>query len=736
MNRNAMPNSFTGATARWHVSVNASLALALVALSANAAQLDINGPAGSVGFGTGVTALPNGNIVVTDPNGSVSTQGAVYLYSPTGTLISTLTGLSAGDRIGSGGIVVLANGNFLVRSPNWDFSPTAMNAGAVTWVNGNTGLSGAVSRFNSLVGSSANDAVGNNGISRLSNGHYVVRSNAWDNGTSADVGAVTWANASTGFAGVVASANSLIGTTPGDQVGSQGITVLSNGHYVVLSPVWDNTLVDAGAATWVNGTSGLAAVVSPGNSLVGSKAGDQVASRGAIALTNGHYVVLSPSWDNDSVVDAGAATWGNGNTGRTGVVAAGNSLVGTTTGNEVGSGNVIHGAPGATALSNGHYVVVSSAWDNAGTLNVGAVTWGNGNTGLVAAVSPANSLVGTAANHEVGVQGAIALGNGNYVVASPLWDDDTIRDVGAATWVNGSAPLSGVVSGSNSLIGSTAFDNVGRGSVLALDNGSYVIRSALWNDGTIRSVGAVTWCSAAGCAGVVSAANSLVGSSTSDFVGYGIIRLSNNNYVVWSRDWDHGLIANVGAVTWASGSTGLSGPVSPANSLIGTKAGDQLGTFGGGVDGLANGNYLVRSRLWDNDTLTDVGAVTLANGSTGLTGQISPTSSMIGTTPGDEIGNGQGGLQLSDGNVAFFSRLWDNGTIQDAGAVTLVRGGASLPSAISPSNSVLGTAQGGAATMTLAYDVARAQLVVGRPASNIVSLFTLPTELSFRNGFE
>ena len=42
------------------------MALAIANWAVEAAQLDIAGPAGSAKFGTGVTLLPNGNIV-TDP---------------------------------------------------------------------------------------------------------------------------------------------------------------------------------------------------------------------------------------------------------------------------------------------------------------------------------------------------------------------------------------------------------------------------------------------------------------------------------------------------------------------------------------------------------------------------------------------------------------------------------------------------------------------------------------------
>jgi hypothetical protein len=46
------------------------------------------------------------------------------------------------------------------------------------------------------------------------------------------------------------------------------------------------------------------------------------------ALTNGNYVVRSPIWDNGSVVNAGAVTWGDGATGVTGLVSVFNSLLG------------------------------------------------------------------------------------------------------------------------------------------------------------------------------------------------------------------------------------------------------------------------------------------------------------------------------------------------------------------------------------------------------------------------
>ncbi|WP_414648844.1 hypothetical protein [Dokdonella sp.] len=56
------------------------------------------------------------------------------------------------------------------------------DVGAVTWANDNAGLSGVVSVANSLVGSNAEDQIGNDGVVALSNGHYVIARASWSNG--------------------------------------------------------------------------------------------------------------------------------------------------------------------------------------------------------------------------------------------------------------------------------------------------------------------------------------------------------------------------------------------------------------------------------------------------------------------------------------------------------------------------------------------------------------------------
>ena len=686
-----------------------------------AAQVDISGPLGSVAFGTPVTLLPNGNFVVTDPNGPVSDIGAVYLYSPSGMLISTLTGSSANDHVGSGRVVVVGGGNFVIRSPSWN-NVGASGAGAVTWVNGSTGLTGVVSASNSLVGTTTGDGVGNPGVTALNNGNYVVATASWNNGTAnSNFGAVTWGNGSSGIAGPVSASNSLIGTTTGDNVGGYGVTALSNGNYVIPSGNWNNGTANSnfGAATWGNGSSGIAGPVSASNSLIGTTTGDYVGISGVTALSNGNYVVASPNWNNGTAnSNFGAATWGNGSSGIMGAVSASNSLIGTTTGDTVCYA-------GVTALSNGNYVVASANWNHGvASSHFGAATWGNGSSGTTGPVSASNSLIGTTTGDKIGIAGVTALSNGNYVVGSGNWNNGTANSAfGAATWGDGSSGITGAVSANNSLIGLTTGDNVAISGVTALSNGNYVVRSPNWNNGVASSAfGAATWGNgSSGIAGAVSANNSLIGTTNGDNVGIsGVTALSNGNYVVSSAYWNNGVASSAfGAATWGKGSGGTTGPVSGSNSLIGTTTSD--GVSVSGVSALSNGNYVVRSPFWNNGIAnSQIGAVTWSNGSGSNIGPVSRFNSLIGTTTGDKVG-GSRVTALSNGHYVVASFNW-NGSL---GAVTLASGSFRSKGTIQSGNSVLGTAANAGSSMSYGYDPVRLQLIVGRPASNIVSVFTM-----------
>jgi len=691
----------------------------------------------------GVTALTNGNYVVSSPswdNGSVFEAGAVTWGNGTGgttgvvSVSNSLVGSTLNDKVGNSyndGVTALTNGNYLVLNSVWN-NGSAVDAGAVTWGNGMGGTTGEVSAANSLVGSSAGDNVGDDFWGRvieLANSSYVVVTPSWDlDGTHPDVWAVTWGSGTAGVAGPISASNSLVGTSKNAHVGNiyldnRGVTALTNGNYVVSSSYWspDGTASSWGAITWGSGTAGIAGTISASNSLVGGTAGDFTGGGGVIALTNGNYIVSSPSWDLDGThPNVGAVTWGDGTSGITGPVTVSNSLVGALGNSAWGSGLI--------ALANGNYVVSTPTWssETPGPYNLGAVTWGNGTTGTTGMVSAANSLVGVNTYDSVGDSGLIALTNGNYVVIST----GTWSDVPGVTWVNGNHMTTGVISAANSLVGSTADDQVGSGlyggGVTALTNGNYVVISPYWDNGGIVDAGAITWGNGTGgTTGVVSVSNSLVGSTTDDKLGgdwwHGkVTALTNGNYVVSIPQWDNGSVVDAGAVTWGNGAGGTAGPVSASNSLVGSTTGDMgvEGPFGGDFEVLAlpNGNYIVNSPHWSS-----VGAVTWGDGTSRTVGAVSASNSLVNTCVNDPDSCQSKITALPDGNVSMHFPKWSNGS--NNGAVSLIACDPNITvGPVSTANSVFGTTANKGFSMVSGYDPVRAQLIVGRPGDNKVTI--------------
>jgi hypothetical protein len=781
----------------------------------------------SAGFGNKVVKLSNGNVVITATDES-NLQGAVYLFSSSGSLISALTGSGYGDRVGldgltvltngnfvvtstqysnktgavtwvngstglsgvvsssnsllgewmagafpgdsagSGGVTALSNGNYVVNSPNWSSRITTTSglfqnttdaalAGAVTWGNGSTGTSGVIGTGNSLVGSTNSDAVGSGGITALSTGGYVVTSSAWNSGR----GALTWVAdaASAGLIGTVSSTNSLVGswgshtasgitgTMSGDSVGSGGLTKLSNGKYLVSSPLWNagSTSVNAGAMTWVDPTVGVSGVLNGPNSLVGGWKNDCVGSGGIFEVgtpSAGNFVVLSPMWHSGTYTTArqgtlayvvGAATYVNGSTGltgstvgaMTGLISSNNSLI------DAPSGVAGAGSNGIALLNNGNYVVSSRAgvtWadgnigvvgpiDSSNSLvgplvgtggvlklsndnyvvtsqdalvrwdSLGAVTWGSGTRGVTGAVSSDNSLIGVGLIDKVTGFNVKEVGNGNYVVVAPWWGD-TASKMGAVTWGDGATGITGVVSSINSLVGSTGGDQVGFSGATLLTNGNYVVGSQYWSNGTDRYAGASTWGSgSAGIRGAVSSSNSLFGEEN-NYYGGSATPLTNGNYVVIAPHWGGGK----GAVTWGNGSTGSVGVVSSSNSLVGTPGiSDAVGN--GGVVPLTNGNYVVISSAFSGPVLDpnaphawSRGAVTWGNGTAGITGEINSTNSLLGAAVSDRVGY-SGVVALSNGNYVVRSQMWGS----ERGAVTWGNGVTGITGVVSDANSLTGS---------------------------------------------
>lgn len=676
-----------------------------------AGQIDIAGPAGSEAFGTMVVRLANGNFVVTDPRydapGPVVDVGAVYLYNgTTRKLISRLTGSKAGDKVGST-VHALKSGDYVVCSPSWA-NGTADSAGAVTWCSGSAGIDGVVSVANSLVGTQSGDMVGTMVFISTSSNDYAVTSIFWANGNQKRAGSVTWASGP--LKGAVSPQNSLVGNSEGDMVGT-AVHQLKGGQVLVTSMGWAG---GKGAVTWCPRFGGVTGVVSSANSLVGSQSGWGFAGGlAAYPLRNGHYVVANPNWSNGSISAAGAVVWCNGTTGRKGVFSGDIGLKGDRLGGNVGAM--------VTPLENGNYVVSSGMWQSMSDGLFGAVTFCLGDRLTTATVSESNSLVGLGPMPSF--TRPTALTNGHYVVASPNWGDESVLNRGAVTWCNGTTGRTGKVGVANSLVGASAEDRVGSGGITALKSGHYAVSSPEWNNGPEDDVGAVNWCvGTRSTSAVVSAANSLIGNTSGDRIGDQVQALDNGHYVVGSPDWDRGTIVDAGAVTWCDGTRGLIGSVGIGNSLVGKAPGDAVGENVVGIT--AASNYVVCSPDWDHGSVVDAGAVTWSSGAKGITGEISSANSMVGTNAGDAVGSVCFPLWASDmKDYLVWSTDFRPGNLSGAGAVSWCDGVRGTVGQVKADFSVMGrVAQKGDSLVVPFFGWLRDLLIVGQPSANLVSI--------------
>jgi hypothetical protein len=713
----------------------------------------VNALYGANGFGNAIIGSPNWNgntgavTWVDGSSGKLSDGATGGGVSVTNSVIGSFAGDGTGSY-GSGGYIELANGNILIPTVAWSKGNTLANAGAVTWMDTSSGLlsddttGGVISQLNSVVGNAVNDRVGNGVIAVLYNGSswgnaFITSPNWSNNGTAANTGALTWIDGSSGqlsngaAGGVITTTNSLLGSASGDSQGSGTFMELSSGRFIFAQGAWSSggTAVNAGSVTSIDGANGLltngatGGVIGIANSLVGGSAGDSIGSAGIDALGSGNVLVRSPAWNGGT----GAVSWMDGSTGKLsggangGAIGAGNSLVGSNVNDHVGNYNYVQ------LYANGNLIIATPNWSNGGTLtDAGAQTWMNSSTGALSngaaggVVGPLNSLVGSASFDHVGYASVIQLYNGggwgNVLILNRDWNSST----GAATWMNGSSgKLSnglngGAVGVANSLIGSNPGDKTGEFGYYELSGGNALIPTGEWtNGGTLVLAGAVTWMNTAtgklsdlSSGGVVSAANSIVGSNDYDYVGYyGVNPLYNSgNAVLLNNYWN----SNTGAVTWINGSTGklsdgisTGGAISASNSLIGSAPGDYIGNYG--YTELINGNLIVRSPYWSNGGATaNAGAATWMNGANGklsdgfLGGVVGAANSLVGSTAGDYVSQG-GVWQLYNGaaagNAVVLSSNWNGGM----GAATWMNGGngqladGSFGGAVSVVNSLVGT---------------------------------------------
>jgi hypothetical protein len=601
-------------------------------------------------FGKKVVILGNGNIVVTDRYDSsrFTDNGAVHLYSPfSSTPIASLYGDAGGDQLGGGRITVLANNNYVIVSPE-DTENGIVNAGSVRLMNGNTGEQiGAT-----ITGDVENDRLGSRGITALANNNYVISSRFDDENGIVNAGSVRLVNGNTGEQ----IGATITGDVEDDLVNSS-ITALANNNYVISEPSDDeNGIVDVGSVRLMNGTTGAQI----GSTLVGDVANDQLGSDGIFELANNNYVIASGYDDENGIVNAGSVRLMNGSTG----IQIGNALAGDQSSDYIGRSSITRGYKSLTVLGNNNYVIASELDTVNGIAGAGSVRLMNGSTG----VQIGATLAGDVLFDNLGIGGISELANHNYVVTSPYDDENGIVDAGSVRLMNGS---SGEQIGST-LAGDVTNDyNIVRNQIKALSNNNYVIASPVDDENGIVDAGSIRLMN--GTTGAQIGAT-LVGDVTGDMGTLGVTELPNNNYVIASPVDDENGIVDAGSVRLMNGTTGaqigatLVGDVADdqlgshritalANSnyviasgnddengivdagsvrlmngttgaqigatLVGDVAEDHLGArsssnYSASILARANNNYLIVSDFDDENGIINEGTLRLVDGSNGI----------------------------------------------------------------------------------------------------------------------
>jgi hypothetical protein len=279
-------------------------------------------------------ALDNGNFVI---NGYDVGSGFVRLVNgATGVDVFNISV----NELSNKPVTPLSNGNMAVISMNDDIG--ASNSGSVRVING---ANGAV--IATISGNDVNDFLGWNGLQALPNGNFVIRSPYDDIGADVDAGSAKLIDGLTGA--VLISVNGDISL---DHIGQDRVLALSNGNVAILSSEDDvGAIENAGSVNLVNGTTGtLVATIS------GNDEDDYLGSYNGVALSNGNFVIKSPSDDIGVLANAGSYKLINGLTGAEIL-----SVNGDDSGDSYGAG----GDEGVVELSNGN-VILQASYDDIG----------------------------------------------------------------------------------------------------------------------------------------------------------------------------------------------------------------------------------------------------------------------------------------------------------------------------------------------------------------------------------
>ena len=413
----------------------------------------------------------------------------------------------------------------------------------------------------------------------------------------------------------------------------------------------------------------LTVILANGNIVINSPFDDTVATNaGAVHLYNPFTKTVVASFygdtGNDKLGDSSITALGNNNfviaspgDDVNSVVDAGSvMLINGATGAQIGSTiagdntSDYFGSKSITALGNNNFVIASPADDVNSVSNAGSVMLMNGATGA----QIGTTLAGDTASDQLGYNGITALGNNNFVIASYLDNVGGVVDAGSVMLINGAT---GAQIGST-FAGNAANDYLGRSSITALTNNNFVIASA-YDDAGHTNNGSVMLVSGTSGAQIGS---TLAGNTGGDSLGFSAITaLTNNNFVIASELVDVGIAVDTGSVMLVSGATGAQ----IGSTLVGNATNDLLGASG--ITALTNNNFVIASPF-DDVGVSDAGSVMLVNGATGAL-----IATIVGDTASDQLGYSFI-TALTNNNFVIASENDNVGGITDAGSVMLING--------------------------------------------------------------
>lgn len=490
---------------------------------ANVATLEVNN--GTVGLGSGniswsgnVSAY-NGNLVMTSPNGTISSVGNISANFLFGNTVSAVGNVRAGN-VNSVGIVSSAGniiGNTLIRGAN------IVSLGSITAtsnvVSGNVNASGLMSATANVLANNvvaANSVVGTNLVASA----LVSSANVSATNTISSAGGVLATGNISSAGNVIAAAN----VVAGNLVTSGSFGNITGANIISCATLSANASVEAGN---VNTTGEVSAT---GNITGGNL--NTTGSFGAASLATTGNLSVSQNANIDGVLSvAGSATVDltltAGNVETSGIVSATGNVVG---GNVTAAGTLGGGAGSITGNVNAGNIIVSGITSSTGNIT-GAANVSAGNFVTTGA------LFGNLQGTTISISGNITSGNvntagmsmsGNIVGNINGTGILTMSNVNATTAVNstGNVVATGNVSAGN-LVSSvavlssgimSAVGNITAGNIIG---GAGIFTSSLsvtTGSGTIS--GGLTLNSDAGTTAITNGASNAVGnigSSTTYF---------------------------------------------------------------------------------------------------------------------------------------------------------------------------------------------------------------------------